>query len=1411
MYVKSGLNRGEGFIMKASLSYSGGRFWTHGLKLAALFIPMALAAAPVSAAIGGRTIGGCIYTGEGTPTYRPVGPEVVATWATKYAGDGAAPINDAQVLIQKQTGGDVIAYGTMGVGGPNCWEATIPVGPGMDDIIAMFAAPGHSVTSREWTWDPDGRFSPENAGKAPTTWVGGATMGHFTHPTGLHPSAGGTGTESKWAIGSQDAYLMTYPPKTVSVLHHIFYDNFTNGNPNGALIDPPLNGVTVRIWNEHGQLIATQKTGELAFTKGGFITDDGVAYLGTMAYGNVYFQGLPGNDEYIIEADPSTVTQLENPHFTLKLPHAAADNCTTANHIDYELNTCKWHQTYTEESGHAGEVYGWPGSPGTDGGGYLSWHGFVEKLPSSVNPNGTLGNPILNGTITGTYMDSNANIMGEFPANIVIGGRVPPTNARFENGVAWNVTRSASGWGGIPNPGAPPVDVVTNSRIPDGRIVLYKLDGDSPQAVAVATGTNPVDINDPTTGGRFTFTDVPPGLYGLYGMDKDLQHVMAVGTNVTVPPGAAVDVSLMSERFGARAMGFVDRNNAPAVGMTVNTWIKGGDVKHTTTTNNNGWFLNNMILETGQMAFMYVDIPNGANYRGKIMTGQYQDPVVSPAGTFPNFPITQTNYNWATFNAMNMGVGYATNNYFVDLKLEDIPPTVGNLIGATYNDRFSSATNRGNGLREEDEDRLWQGWGVELYNAPAAPGVCADLAKTPPVGILAPVPVSTRKSGKFNKLEAAVLGWTQPYTYPPDEIGSSNFGIPYKLFPGGTVNAPAPAPTDYVVSNASYPNIGTSASEEAAWVNNPNYAPAPGFYEFRDLAPGNYCVRVMPGVGFRRSPDSDVEPGGFKPVTITAGLNSRVDLGGNTTPTSAATVAAGTAACININLLTLTGTCSNNPAYSCSVSSDCEGIAHPFGIKMAGELEGGVWDGSDLNGDPNPTSLLFMDQIALWGAAVAVKDGNDYLIGVGYQGDTRCHAYNNTLHVPGRSMLPITDPLFDPWSCRSTITTVQLPEVERRFAPGANRYDANAVGYLWNALDPSLPSYWPSHDSQELGYGVSQAGYKFEAAWTPLRKTGAAGGATAGFCATGLSGTSFPGEATWGANATVTVTDGWTVVANALVSGRWSTGGNSSCVTDGFGRCTVLLEKVTGGATNVTFSVNNIVPDATQPWYVYNSNPATGPLAGVCRTSVLVNAPGGGTPPPPPAQCSDGVDNDGDGLVDFPADPGCISATDNDEFNAPPAPLPQCSDGLDNDADGLVDNVDPGCLSGAGGAYDPLDNSEVNIPVGTPVSFHVSALTGTKVVLQEGKWQGKADVTMVGSTGVSVSGATVSGTWKWNVEGKIKSKLGTCVTGAAGTCTVTSTVIEKTTSATFTVDSAVGPGSMVYDLRQNTVSSVTVQ
>ena len=56
-------------------------------------------------------------------------------------------------------------------------------------------------------------------------------------------------------------------------------------------------------------------------------------------------------------------------------------------------------------------------------------------------------------------------------------------------------------------------------------------------------------------------------------------------------------------------------------------------------------------------------------------------------------------------------------------------------------------------------------------------------------------------------------------------------------------------------------------------------------------------------------------------------------------------------------------------------------------------------------------------------------------------------------------------------------------------------------------------------------------------------------------------------------------------------------------------------------------------------------------------------------------ECSDGFDNDGDGRVDHPQDPGCENALSRQESTL-------CDDGLDNDGDARVDGRDPQCLAG---------------------------------------------------------------------------------------------------------------------------------
>jgi len=83
-----------------------------------------------------------------------------------------------------------------------------------------------------------------------------------------------------------------------------------------------------------------------------------------------------------------------------------------------------------------------------------------------------------------------------------------------------------------------------------------------------------------------------------------------------------------------------------------------------------------------------------------------------------------------------------------------------------------------------------------------------------------------------------------------------------------------------------------------------------------------------------------------------------------------------------------------------------------------------------------------------------------------------------------------------------------------------------------------------------------------------------------------------------------------------------------------------------------------------------------------------------GTPPPPTA-CADGVDNDGDTLIDM-SDPGCTGSADTDEADSPPPPS-------DSDGDGVTDDVDA-CPSKAG----PASNQGCPIVTPPPTGGHVA-------------------------------------------------------------------------------------------------------
>lgn len=113
------------------------------------------------------------------------------------------------------------------------------------------------------------------------------------------------------------------------------------------------------------------------------------------------------------------------------------------------------------------------------------------------------------------------------------------------------------------------------------------------------------------------------------------------------------------------------------------------------------------------------------------------------------------------------------------------------------------------------------------------------------------------------------------------------------------------------------------------------------------------------------------------------------------------------------------------------------------------------------------------------------------------------------------------------------------------------------------------------------------------------------------------------------------------------------------------------------------------------------TNPATGPAASVSIT-VPVKLP----------QCSDGVDNDSDALVDFAGgDPGCINAVDDNEVE------PLCMNTLDDESDGYTDETDPGCWTVAGdsSSYNRLLNSENNCGNGVCETDHGESMGSCSV------------------------------------------------------------------------------------------------
>ena len=119
--------------------------------------------------------------------------------------------------------------------------------------------------------------------------------------------------------------------------------------------------------------------------------------------------------------------------------------------------------------------------------------------------------------------------------------------------------------------------------------------------------------------------------------------------------------------------------------------------------------------------------------------------------------------------------------------------------------------------------------------------------------------------------------------------------------------------------------------------------------------------------------------------------------------------------------------------------------------------------------------------------------------------------------------------------------------------------------------------------------------------------------------------------------------------ANCGPPGEWTCGPGTECQAQG------------AAMTCVRTACGNGRDDDNDGWIDYPLDPGCVDLSDPDETDPAV----------PPA-CSNFIDDDGDGQIDYGNDPDCVAASDNAEG-------PACGDRLDNDGDGLIDLVDRGC------------------------------------------------------------------------------------------------------------------------------------
>lgn len=139
-----------------------------------------------------------------------------------------------------------------------------------------------------------------------------------------------------------------------------------------------------------------------------------------------------------------------------------------------------------------------------------------------------------------------------------------------------------------------------------------------------------------------------------------------------------------------------------------------------------------------------------------------------------------------------------------------------------------------------------------------------------------------------------------------------------------------------------------------------------------------------------------------------------------------------------------------------------------------------------------------------------------------------------------------------------------------------------------------------------------------------------------------------------------TLTDGGTLRVVYNFSHLTHPGSKSYTVGDTIQNIQITPNTAPAGSAPITFSATGLPSGVS----ISSSGLISGTVTTACSCSVTVTATQGSktasvdfamtvTNQPIP-RCDNDADDDSDGLIDYPSDPGCTSLADNDEFNAPP-------------------------------------------------------------------------------------------------------------------------------------------------------------